>query len=145
MTAGNAPSQTAKPRPERKPRRVYLGAALALLLIEIAIASFVKTGFVRHSLGDVLVVMLLYAMLMAATRLRPLSAAVFCVAFAFAVEGAQALNVVDRLGLGDIALARIVIGTTFSPWDLVAYAAGAAAAVLIDALARNEPLRRLRR
>jgi hypothetical protein len=134
MTAGNAPSPGAKPR---RDRRSYLVAAIVLLLVEIAIALFVKSGFVRHTLGDVLVVMLLYAALMAAIRLKPVLAALLCFAFACVVEGAQALNIVERLGLGDVALARIVIGTTFSPWDLVAYFAGAIVAVFIDARMRT--------
>lgn len=97
----------------------------------------VKSGFIRHTLGDVLVVMLLYGALMAVTRLKPIAASLLCTSFAIAVEGAQALNIVDRLGLGDVVLARIAIGATFSQWDIVAYAAGGASAVLIDALARN--------
>ncbi len=46
------------------------------------------------------------------------------VAIAVLVEGAQALNVVGRLGLSDSALARTLIGTTFDVWDLVMYGAG---------------------
>lgn len=121
----------ARPQPDR-PRLVYAAAALAILLIEIAIALFVKGGIVRHTLGDVLVVMLLYCALMAALQLRPVTAASLAATFAFAVEIAQAFEIVERLGLSDIPLARIVIGTTFSCGDLAAYAIGAVAAVVID-------------
>lgn len=124
---------SARPRPDR-PRLVYAAAALAILLIEIAIALLVKGGFVRHTLGDVLVVMLLYCALMAAFGLRPVIAALLAAGFAFAVEIAQAFDIVERLGLGGIPFARIVIGTTFSWTDLVAYAAGGALSLLCDAM-----------
>lgn len=51
------------------------------------------------------------------------AAAVFL--FAFAVEAAQAAQIVERFSLADILLARIIIGTTFSWGDVVAHAAGA--------------------
>lgn len=128
MTAGNAPSRRAR----RTDRRVYLAAALVIFLVEVAIARFVSGGFVRHTLGDVLVVALLYCALMASTRLDPVPAAVACVGFAFAVEAAQAAAIVERLGLSHLPLARIVIGTTFSWGDLLAYAAGGALALVAD-------------
>ena len=131
MTGGNAPSRPAR----RADRRLYLAAAAAIFLVEVAIALFVPGGFVRHTLGDVLVVVLLYSALMASTRLDPLPAALACVGFAFTVEAAQALSLVERVGLADVPLARIVIGTTFSATDLAAYAAGGALALLAEAAA----------
>lgn len=129
MTDGNASSLRAKLRLDR---RIYLVGAILLLLVEISIALFVKSGFVRHTLGDVLIVMLLYCALMAVTNLRPVTAAAASTGLAFLVEAAQALDIVERLGLSHAPLARIVIGTTFSPWDLAAYAAGGALALASD-------------
>lgn len=42
-------------------RLFFLLVAVVILTIEIYIAAFVKGGFVRHYLGDVLVTVMLYA------------------------------------------------------------------------------------
>ena len=45
-------------------RGIYFLIFLLLLGVEIAIANFLKTGFIRAYLGDFLVVILLYYLLM---------------------------------------------------------------------------------
>lgn len=52
--------------------------------------------------------------------------------FAFMVEFAQYFKLVEVLGLEGNRLARIVIGSTFDPLDLLAYTLGAIAVVLIE-------------
>lgn len=128
MTAGKAKSPT--PRPDA-PRAAYLVAAAFLFLIEIAIALFAN-GFLRHTVGDVLVVMLLYCIVRGATPLASLPAAALCLAFACAVEAAQGFGLFAALGLHREPLAKTVVGATFDPLDIGAYFAGTALAVGVD-------------
>ncbi|MBU3078363.1 DUF2809 domain-containing protein [Sphingomonas quercus] len=51
-----------------------------------------------------------------------------------AMEFGQAIHLADRLGLGSYRLARIVLGTSFSPGDFLAYALGALIALAADHL-----------
>lgn len=108
----------------RKHRSTYATAAILLLLIEIAIARWVNDSFVRPYLGDYLVVILIYATLMACTKLPIRTGLIATLLFAYAVESAQYFNVVGLLGLENIKVARIIIGTSFSWMDMVCYTLG---------------------
>lgn len=96
-----------------------------LLLVEVGIALFVNDQFIRPLVGDVLVVVLLYAgvrMLFAVRNPRWL--AVGLLLFACSVEVSQAFDLVSRLGLADSKFAATVLGATFDWRDLLAYAVG---------------------
>jgi hypothetical protein len=97
-------------------------ATLALFALEVAIAIWVHDAWIRPFVGDLLVVVLLYT----AGRSLGLgrSWAEGCLALAYAVEILQAFQWVDRLGLGHSRLARIIMGTTFSWGDFLAYTCG---------------------
>jgi hypothetical protein len=123
-------------------RRGYAAAALIVLLVEIAIALFVRDTFVRPHLGDALAVILVYLVLRAGTpfRITPSSAIAF--ATACAIEVGQRFHMVDRLRLGDIRAARVILGTGYDPRDFLAYAAGAIALLVAEHLrARMDKLR----
>ena len=107
-------------------KRVCFGIASAVLfLIEVLIGMY-ATGWVRNYLGDVLVVILLYALWRTVKPDRPgkwyvLPTAILI--FAFGVEFLQLWGFCDRLGITN-RLLRIIIGTGFSIEDLISYAIG---------------------
>lgn len=101
----------------------YAALAIGLFAVELAIALWVHDDFVRPYVGDVLVVPLIYCIVMTVHRGRPARVALAVFAFACAVELAQLAHVVDVLQIENRAL-RVIIGTTFAPADLVAYAVG---------------------
>ena len=120
-------------QPDRKSFLIY---AVLLFIIEVLIARFVSSGFIRGFVGDVLVVILLFCM---ARTLVPVVntkgesinrfwhapwLALAVLLFAFAIEFGQYWGLVDKLGLGGNRLARIVIGSHFDPLDLLAYFVG---------------------
>lgn len=110
----------------------YLAAAIVLFAIEVLIALFVRDDFVRPYIGDVLAVALVYTGLRAVTLLGVNAALAVTLAIAFAIEVAQVLGLLAALGLGDNAVARVVLGGTFDWADLAAYVAGAAIIALIE-------------
>lgn len=101
-------------------------ALLALLLfgIELLIGTLLDDGFIRPFVGDVLVVMLIYCLIRTGIRLPAIPLASAVLLFATLVETGQYFHLADRLGVGHIPLARILIGSTFDPKDLLAYLAG---------------------
>lgn len=107
-------------------------AALIILLIEIAIARWMHDDLIRPYVGDSLAVVLVYAVLRAATRLGRVGAVASALLLACLIECGQWFGLVDLLGLGRHRLARIVIGTGFDPRDFIAYAIGAAAVLLFS-------------
>jgi uncharacterized membrane protein len=119
--------------------RGYALLALALLLIEVAIALFVRDRFVRPYLGDVLAVILVYAALRAAFRIGTVPAALAAFLIAVAVELGQYFHILDLLGLADNQVARIILGTGFELKDFAAYTAGALIALAVERLRPPKP------
>lgn len=113
-----------------KPRYAFL--AVAVFLMEVAIALWWRDGFVRPYLGDVLAVVLVYLALRAATDLGPAAAATIALTVAVLLELAQLFHLLDLVGLGRNGLARVVAGGVFDPRDLACYAVGAMAAFTLD-------------
>ena len=91
--------QKPQTRQSAKTRLAFLAAAVLILAAEIYIATCVKGGFVRHYAGDVLAVILLYALVRAAFSAPPLNLPLKIFAFAAALELAQYLGAVQILGV----------------------------------------------
>ncbi len=113
-------------------RRSYAVVALVLLGIEVVIALFVRDAFIRPYVGDVLAVMLVYTGLRAVAPIGTIPAITATLAIAFAIEAAQALNLLGALGLSGNALARTVLGGSFDWLDIGAYMAGAVIVLAIE-------------
>ncbi|MDO6527798.1 DUF2809 domain-containing protein [Motilimonas sp. 1_MG-2023] len=94
------------------------------MLTLIVIALFIRDSFIRPFLGDVLVVIWLYLLLVACLSCSKKSIAIFVLAFACSLEALQYFQFINLLGLQDHQAARIIIGATFDWLDLVAYALG---------------------
>ncbi len=122
-------------------RRPYLVAALALLAVEVLIATKLSHwGFVRSSLGDVLVTMLLYCAALAVRDFERVRLALATFGFACLIEVAQYLGLAAALGLRPGSTLRIVLGDSFSWGDIACYLAGCLLALAIDAAARAKSL-----
>ena len=107
-----------------KARLWYLGAFIILLAVEVIIALFVRDKFIRPYGGDSLVTVLLCCFLRVffPKKIKLLPLWVFL--FAFLVETAQYINIVDILGLGHIRFFRVLVGTSFSFIDILCYGIG---------------------
>lgn len=102
----------------------YCAWSIILFLIELYIALYIDDNFIRPYIGDLLVVILIYAIVRAFFKVSIMTAAIGVLIFSFAVEVLQSFKIVEILGLGASQLARTIIGTTFSWEDLVAYSIG---------------------
>ena len=105
-------------------RIYYIILTIILLAVEVLIALFVHDQFVRPYIGDVLVVVVIYAFVRIwipeSVRLLPL----YVFLFAAGVEILQYFNIVELLGVQDNVFLRTIIGTSFDVKDLLCYAAG---------------------
>jgi len=110
---------------KRSARSTYISGGLILLIIEISIAAFVQDKFIRPYLGDFLVVILLYCFLMAvATKISVLKALLLVLIFSFTIEFLQLVDIVKVLQYQPPKFVMIVLGSSFSFWDLLAYTLG---------------------
>jgi hypothetical protein len=116
----------------------YLAVAIVLFAIETLIALIIRDDFIRPYVGDILAIALVYATLRALAPLSVAHALTLTLAIALAIEGSQALGLLDALGLRSNLIARTVLGGVFDWADLAAYAAGA---ILVAAIERARKLR----
>jgi len=111
----------------------YLVVATILFVVELAIGrGYIPSAFVRNSVGDVLVIPLLYFFLRGLTKSTPLVALAVGLAIGLTAEALQYLHLADLLGLKKGSLLYIVLGNTFSWSDLLMYSIGGVLAAWLD-------------
>lgn len=66
--------------------RNYFIAFILLLVIEVLIAAFLNDGFIRHTMGDFLVVILLYCFFKSFLKTNSIAVAIVTLAIAFTIE-----------------------------------------------------------
>ncbi len=115
-------------------RRGYALAALLLFAVEAGIARFVHDSLIRPFGGDTLAVVLLYCVLRVFPAMRVVPAALAALLIAFAIEFGQYFHLARLLGLSHIAIARLILGSSFDVGDLFAYALGAAGVLIVEAI-----------
>lgn len=114
--------------------KTYLIFTILLFSIEILIAAYLKTGFIRYTFGDFLSVILLYCFFRSFLKVKPVKLAVFVLAIAFFIEFMQLLNILEWLQLEQNEILKIILGSTFNTLDLVAYTLGIATVLIIEYL-----------
>ena len=104
-----------------------------ILAIEIYIAVFIKGGFIRHYIGDVLATAMLYAFGRAIFRVAPINLAIFVFVISLFIEALQYLKILEILGVKSSIL-RIIFGGTFDWTDIICYLAGCILAYMFENL-----------
>ncbi|NQY06666.1 MAG: DUF2809 domain-containing protein [Flavobacteriaceae bacterium] len=101
----------------------YFLLFLLLLAIEILIAVFV-TGFIRQTIGDVLVpILIFFSLKIFIPKSNNLRLIQYIFLFCILVEVLQLFNLPERLHI-DNQIVTVILGKTFDWWDIVAYGAG---------------------
>ena len=108
-----------------------------ILAIEIYIAIFIKGGFIRHYIGDVLATAMLYAFGRAIFRASPINLAIFVFAISLFIEALQYLKILEILGVKSSIL-RIIFGGTFDWTDIICYLSGCILACMFENLSMQE-------
>jgi len=112
--------------------KTYLIIAILLFIIEVLIAVFLKTGFIRHTFGDYLVVILIYCFCKSFIKIESFKLGVLVLMLAFSIEFLQLTNFLELLNLQNNHLAKLLLGTSFRFTDLVAYTLGVISIILIE-------------
>lgn len=112
--------------------KYYLTLAHSIFLIELAIAFIIKTGFIRYTFGDYLVVILLYAIFRGCTNMSVRASALVVLLIAYGIELLQLTPFLTYFNLQDSFTAKLIFGSTFQIGDLVAYTLGIITILLIE-------------
>lgn len=110
---------------------------IVLLAIEAAIAYFLQSGFIRHTVGDFLVVILIYCFFRSFIQTKPLNIAIITLWIAYMTEFLQRTNFLEVIGLKNSSWANLIFGNSFSIQDLTAYTLGVLVIYLIDRSLEN--------
>jgi len=105
---------------------------ILIFCVEVVIALFINDSFIRPYLGDILVVILLYYFAKTFLNTKHIYIVITVLLFAYLVEFAQYLQLVEILGLQDNKFMRTIIGSVFSWGDMACYTIGALICYLID-------------
>jgi hypothetical protein len=110
----------------------YLLLAHVLFLVELAIAFIIKTGFIRYTFGDYLVVILLYAIFRGCTNLSVWTSVMVVLLIAYGIEFLQLTPVLTYFNLQNSFTAKLILGSTFHMSDIAAYTLGINTVLLIE-------------
>lgn len=103
----------------------YFIIFISFFIIEVLIALYVRDSFIRPYLGDVFVLIVIYSFIRSFLNSPIYPTIIAVLLFSYTVETMQYFKLVELLSLEDYKLAKIVIGTSFSWADMLAYTAGA--------------------
>lgn len=111
-----------------KKRLPYIILLILIIAVEVVIALTQHGNFLRNYGGDIIVVWAVYCLVQTVLggKNNHYIVHIGVMFFAFLVEFLQYIHIVDLIGLGDIQFFRVLIGTSFVPFDLVCYAIGTA-------------------
>ena len=113
-------------------RRGYALLALIFFIIEVLIALYVHDAFVRPILGDYLVLFLMYCFVFAFWNIHFMKASIAVLLFAYLIETLQYFHLVHYMGLEKYKVLVVVLGSSFSWYDMLAYTLGFLTIILIE-------------
>lgn len=116
----------------------WLLAGIILLGIEIIIATYFHGNFIRNTLGDFLVVILIYSFIRAFTNIAWKKIALGVLLLANAIEIFQWLEILQLLHIKSTTTTAIVLGSSFDWGDMLAYTLGVITVQLIENLNSQE-------
>ena len=105
---------------------------LILFLTECGIALCFESGFIRHTFGDFLVVIMMYYFFRSWSHWTPMTTAIVVLVIAYTVEFLQLTPFLEYINLEDNQLAKLVFGSTFHFSDLIAYTLGILTVLIIE-------------
>lgn len=103
---------------------IYFIYFLALLGITILIAVFLKSGFIRHTFGDYLVVILMFYFFKSFLKANDITIGIVTLVIAYVIEFLQLTSMLSYFGLEHSKWANLIFGNYFSIPDLLAYTLG---------------------
>lgn len=120
-------------------RVIYFGLTTTCFIALILIVElFNNNQLVRGFIGDIIIILQVYFLAKVFYDFHALKLASFTLVVAFTIEFLQYLDFTTYIGVEHNAVARLVFGAVFDPYDLIAYTIGAVLVYIIDTrLIRN--------
>ncbi len=110
----------------------YFILTVLFLIAEVLIAVYLKTGFIRHTFGDYLAVILLFYLTKSFVDINSFKIAIGVLCFAFLIEFLQLTNYLVLFNLQNNHLVKVILGSTFEFSDLLAYILGIITVIIFE-------------
>lgn len=107
-------------------------SSICFIACVLIVKFFNNNQFVRGFIGDMIVISLIYFLGKTIYDFHAMKLAVFTLVLAFSIEFLQYLRINAFLGLEHNIMARLILGSVFDPYDLIAYSIGAVFVYIID-------------
>ena len=117
--------------------KTYITLTILLFATEVLIATYFKQGFIRYTLGDYLIVILLYCFFKSFIKENHFNIAIGVLALSFFTEFLQGIHILKLLNLQNNHLIRLVLGSNFELSDLAAYLSGIITVLIIEFKLKN--------
>lgn len=114
----------------------YFILFLLIFVIEISIAKY-ATGFIRHSVGDYFAVLFVYTFIKSIFKISIEKAVLITFIISFVIEFLQLTNLQNHFPFRFEKIFKIVLGTSFSIGDLVAYSLGIISILIFEKTIKN--------
>lgn len=118
----------------------YLITFLIFFLIEVGIALFINDRIIRPYIGDILVIILMYAFIKSFIRKEIRFLPIYLFIFAVFVEVMQYFNILELMSLKDNKILSIIFGSTFDIQDILCYLIGSIILIIWE---KREALKRI--
>lgn len=115
----------------------YFIKFIVLLMVEIYIALYVHDQFIRPYLGDVLVMLLMYAFIKSFIAIPTKKLPVYLFIVASIIEISQLFNLVEKLKLSQSRVMTVILGSTFDVKDILCYAIGTVLLIVWEQMLRK--------
>ena len=122
-------SKTSKEN-KMKLNRTYILLSVLIFVLEIFIER--TTGFVRYTLGDVFAVMFVYTSIKSVFDVSVIKAAIIALSIAFTIEIVQLFNLHVYYPKNYKRLFKLLLGSSFSMGDMLAYTSGILIVLIIE-------------
>lgn len=109
----------------------YLCISILLLITEILIAIFAKDEFIRPVLGDYLAALFVFYVLATFLKISEIKTALISLFICYFIEGLQFMHILEVFDLEKYSILKIIVGTSFSWTDMLAYTLGIITVLLI--------------
>ncbi len=109
----------------------YLCISILLLITEILIAIFAKDEFIRPILGDYLAALFVFYILATFLKISETKTALLALSICYFIEGLQFMHILEVFDLEKYSILKIIVGTSFSWTDMLAYTLGIITVLLI--------------
>jgi len=108
-----------------------------LLIVEIIIGVFVRDAIIRLYVGDILVVILMYAFIRGIIKKPVKYLPIYLFIFSCIVETAQYFRIVDILHLRKYKILSTIMGTSFDIKDILCYLIGTVILIIWERVERK--------